>query len=243
MPRFQRVKANNLRDKVVAQLRQAIINGEFQPGDHLAETEVASQMGVSRGPVREAIQNLESEGLVMSIPNRGTYVATFSAEDIHELTSLRSVLEALAVRLALPNMTDEDVAELERLVKEMARAGRQGDLKTVVQRDLDFHELIFKRAHHRRLYGVLRGLHFQIRLFISASSLLYTSQESVAETHIPIIEAVKRRDQAYAEATVVRHIYDVGEQMEQALREKDGAAPERRATRGRRASGRDGAAG
>ncbi len=241
MPSFQRVKANNLRDNVLTQLRQAIINGEYQPGDHLAETEVANQMGVSRGPVREAIQNLEGEGLVMTVPNRGTFVTTFSAEDIHELTSLRSVLEALAVRLALPNLTEDDLHEMERLVDEMAKAGRRDDLKTVVQRDLDFHELIFQKARHRRLYGVLRGLHFQIRLFISASSMLAGSKESVAETHVPIIEAIRRRDPAYAEATIVRHIYDVGEQMVEVLRgqgdtEATPASAQRRVARGRRAA-------
>jgi len=221
MPQFRRVAPNVLKYDVLAQLRSAIVEGQFEPGEHLIEAEIANQIGVSRGPVREAIQSLELEGLVVNIPNKGTFVATFSVKDVRELTSLRGLLEALAIKLALPNITELDIAQLEYLVDQMREAGREGDVKKLVQYDWDFHELIFQKADHTRLYRVLHGLNLQIRYFIHVTDLLFSSLDNVADTHLPILEAIRRKDPMEAETSIVRHITEVGEELETQLSRKE----------------------
>src|SRR5262245_7431911 len=108
-------------------LRRAIVTGELQPGQRVNEAEVARQMRISRGPVREAIRRLEQAGLLVSYPRRGTVVVSLSAEDVEEVYTLRADLEARAIRRAITRLLDADLAELERLLDVMETASFAGD--------------------------------------------------------------------------------------------------------------------
>ncbi len=108
------VSASTLRDGVADALRQAIISGRWSPSSRLHEVRIAQQMGVSRAPVREALRQLEEEGLVRSEPNRGTFVTELSIRDIEEIQRLREVLECFALRRAADRLMGAGLANLER---------------------------------------------------------------------------------------------------------------------------------
>ena len=119
---FKQVPHKSLREAALAAIRQAISRGDLKPGQRLVESDVAEQMGISRAPVREALRQLETEGLVVSEPHRGTFVAEVSATDLWEIYTLRAAIERLAVRLVTEKASAEMLAQLQQAVADMAQA-------------------------------------------------------------------------------------------------------------------------
>jgi DNA-binding GntR family transcriptional regulator len=133
-----------LADVVTDDLRDAIIAHELEPGRRLAEDDLANQMGVSRGPVREALARLEREGLVVIERHKGARIASWARGDVEEIFSLRLVLEQLAIEWACKNATAADIAALDAPIKEFRKlADNQRNIKVVSKLDLEFHSAIF----------------------------------------------------------------------------------------------------
>lgn len=118
-----------LRDVVFHTLREAILKGELKPGERLMELQLASKLGVSRTPIREAIRMLEQEGLAVTIPRRGAEVARMTEKDMKDVLQIREVLDELAVRLACDNITKEEIKELEKQMLQFENSTKQGDIK------------------------------------------------------------------------------------------------------------------
>ena len=116
-----------LRDVVFHTLREAILKGELKPGERLMELQLASKLGVSRTPIREAIRMLEQEGLAVTIPRRGAEVARMTEKDMKDVLQIREVLDELAVRLACDNITKEEIKELEKQMLQFENSTKQGD--------------------------------------------------------------------------------------------------------------------
>ena len=143
----------SLGEVVAERLRQAILDDEVHPGQHLREDEISEMLEVSRGPVRVALLILQREGLVDLAPHRGATVARLSIEDVGEIYSLRSALEALAIRLAIRRGEPADLDALEESLAELRVGMRRKPTDAVGGRlDLGFHDNVFKAAHHERLY-------------------------------------------------------------------------------------------
>jgi DNA-binding GntR family transcriptional regulator len=133
--------------QVVEALRNEIIAGHFEPGQRLIEATLSQELGTSRGPVREALRQLENEGLVMSVPYKGAVVLGVSDEEVQEvLIPIRLVLERYSFAHAVRVMTDADFAELGKQIWVMERAARTGDLLKVVEADLRFHDIVCRRG-------------------------------------------------------------------------------------------------
>jgi DNA-binding GntR family transcriptional regulator len=209
---FAPVSETSLRDQVADSIRRAIDAGVLSPGQRLVEAEIANQMGTSRAPVREAIRLLEQEGIVNNIPRRGSFIVKLENKDIEEIYSLRSVLESLAVREALP-LSDEVLTELQGLVDEMYLAAETNDMVTLVERDLDFHKCIVINANHSRLLDVWQRMSAQLRLFLAMKDRLYENPGDVAETHIPLLEALRDGDIEMAQSVLGEHIVEAGEML------------------------------
>ena len=150
-------------DEVADRIREAIFSGVYAPGAALREVELASALHVSRGPVREALLQLEREGLVQGEWHRGTTVTTLSAPDIAELYSLRGALETLAVGLVVQHATGADLAAIHAVVDAMERAH---DTHTTVRLDVEFHDAVFAAAHHRRLTEAWQTIRSQVHLYL-----------------------------------------------------------------------------
>jgi len=189
-----------LADVVTDDLRDAIIAHELEPGRRLAEDDLANQMGVSRGPVREALARLEREGLIVIERHKGARIASWGKSDVEEIFSLRLVLEQLAIEWACKNATAADIDALEGVIKEFRNLGeKQRNSKNVSRLDLEFHSAIFNAAHHDRLYRAWEILRSQIHSF-----LIYTwTRDDVTnkslmnswdKDHQIFVDIIKKRD-------------------------------------------------
>ena len=189
-----------LADVVTDDLRDAIIAHELEPGRRLAEDDLANQMGVSRGPVREALARLEREGLVVIERHKGARIASWGRADVEEIFSLRLVLEQLAIEWACKNATAADVSALESVVKEFRKlSDKQRTIKAVSKLDLEFHTAIFDAAHHDRLSRAWEILRSQIHSFLiytwTRDELINkTLMDSWDKDHHVFVEIIKKRD-------------------------------------------------
>jgi DNA-binding GntR family transcriptional regulator len=144
-----------LRNKVAEALREAIKEGVYRPGSPLGEVELAQRFGVSRGPVREALIQLEKECLVRSYPNRGCFVAELSEQEFEEIVWLRSILEPVAMEEARRRASKRQVAALQLMLHELDEIGRTGDLSAFQEKDFEFHHTIWELSGRRLLAEIL----------------------------------------------------------------------------------------
>ena len=210
-----------LRHTVRIRIEEAIVQGVFKGGDRLNEAEICRALGVSRGLVREALRELETSGVLVSVPYRGTFVKEWTPQSVWELYTLRSILEEFAVELAVERATEGDVQELAELQEAMLQAARAGDTAELVELDLQFHQQLHRMAGHRLLRQVLQDLGGQTRIFIMATKAFYSpfaSLEDAAASHEPILEALRARDARLARHAINEHIREVGERYVEQLR-------------------------
>jgi DNA-binding GntR family transcriptional regulator len=186
-------RRRGLAGEVAERLQEAIFNGVYAPGERLREVELARELQVSRGPVREALLRLEREGLVHNEWHRGTTVMTVSADDAAELNSLRAALEDLAVRCAVERATEEELAAVEDVADRMARTG---DVYAMVRLDMEFHDAVYAAAGHRRLRAAWEAIRSQVFLFlltrVGAGERGYA--DHVPDEHLRLARALRARD-------------------------------------------------
>jgi DNA-binding GntR family transcriptional regulator len=199
--------------EVTHALRQAILSGRYRPGDHITETVIAQQMGVSHGPVREALRELESEDLLVIEPHRGAFVKSFTATDIREVYQFRSAIETAAVTLAIQRLTEADLAQLEVLIEQMRQASATGDVDGLIELDLEFHRRLCERSGNQRMYEAWLRLASPIRLFLTMAVPRHLSPRDQAESHPPIVDALRRHDAAAAIRHMEHGVLEVGEQI------------------------------
>lgn len=195
-----------LRELVCENIRQAIVDGTFNPGERLMEIQLAEEMGVSRTPVREAIRKLELEGFVVMIPRRGTYVADISIRDITEIYEIRTCLDELAAGLAAERITDEELAVLNNYLEETDKYATDEDWDKIVKADTAFHDLIYTASRNGRLRSVINNLREQLTV-IRSRTFKYPGRllESLAE-HRRLVEAIADRDVEKAKQAARTHI-------------------------------------
>ena len=151
-----------LRDVVFNTLRQAILKGELAPGERLMEIQLAEKLGVSRTPIREAIRKLELEGLVLMIPRKGAEVAKISEKSLRDVLEVRRSLEELAIELACQRMSEDDMAELERVQGNFKSAIDRGEAMSIAQSDEQYHDVIYQGTRNDKLVQMLGNLREQM---------------------------------------------------------------------------------
>lgn len=221
--RFSSIKLDNyrpLRDIVFSALREAILSGEFKPGERLMEVQLAEEMGVSRTPVREAIRKLELEGLVVMIPRKGAYVSGLTLKDVADVFEIRGSLEGLAAGLAAERITNDEIEDLEKILKELALAVEKGDMDTTIKKDAEFHQILFSATRNERLAQIINNLKEHIDRFRVQSFTNPARMKSVIEEHQKIVDAIKDRNADSAEKLAKDHIYKVEYNVMNILRKK-----------------------
>lgn len=203
------VRYRNMAEQIATALRQAIAAGKLRPGARLPEVQIAREMGTSRAPLREALIQLEREGLVIRQPNKGTFVADLTEDLVREVASLRGVLEGFAAGLAVKRLTQADFGRLETILKEMLMVARRGDFPRMVEWDYQFHEYIVRASGHRLLYETWVGMDQKIRVYLSATNLMYADMKAVVQGHLPILQALRRRDPQRAGRVMAEHMGEV----------------------------------
>ena len=156
-----------LAEDVAEKVRAAILGGQFSPGQHLREDELAARLKVSRGPVREAFALLEREGLVRVAPHRGATVVELTADDLVDVYSLRTGLEVVAMQLAVRRGREEDWAQADAVLAELTQA-LEGELSNqdAARLDLAFHDVFYRAARSERLYTTWLTMRSEVYLFL-----------------------------------------------------------------------------
>jgi DNA-binding GntR family transcriptional regulator len=183
-------------------LLERILNGAYQPGERIVETRVAREFGVSQGPVREALRELESLRLVVSEPFVGVRVRAITPEELGEIYPVRSGLEEVAARTAAPRFAGA-VEPLERELAEMRRIAAFGAVHDFMLHDVQFHRLIVERSGNRTLLELWTSLHVEARTIITF--IRYGDLQAIAESHVPILAALRAGDAELSCAALREH--------------------------------------
>jgi DNA-binding GntR family transcriptional regulator len=206
-PQPRTAKLASLSDQVYEHLRAAIIRSELQPGEKLVELEIAAQMGTSQGPIREALQRLERDGLVERRARSATFVTTISNDGMYELFSVRSVIESFAIQRTAQTITPEQCDYLDELIRKMAIEGEQKAIIGLAEYDMQFHRHVVEWSGSPSLLYAWMPLSSQIQRFIVQSHpQQYPDFVEVGTRHRPIVEALRRHDSAAAAREVHDHI-------------------------------------
>jgi DNA-binding GntR family transcriptional regulator len=206
-----------LRTEIRQRLRDAIVEGRLKPGEHIVESRLAKQLGISQTPVREALRELEHMGLVVNQARRGTFVRELTAEDAWEVYTLRAHLETMAARLAVARASDDDVARMSDLMQTMLQAARRDDEEEFTRADAGFHELLCEMSGHKLLLRVWRSIHPLNWTQLTVATLKRDLVE-LAERHGEILEALRSRDSDAVERAVQQHVLSVGEEVTRDLK-------------------------
>ena len=195
-----------LRDVVFENLREAILEGNLKPGQRLMEVQLAEQLGVSRTPIREAIRKLELEGLVVMLPRKGAYVADVSLKDIIDVLEIRASLEGLAASLAAERISEEDINKLEQIMQDFNQGKDDFDVETLLRKDVEFHECIFKATNNVRLHQLINSLWEQVYRFRVTYISDYESTKNIINEHQLILNAIKEGNRDLAKKYAQEHI-------------------------------------
>ena len=210
-----------MKEALVETLRDEIVRGDLVPGQYLRLEEIAGRFDVSTMPVREALRDLEAEGLVTSFPHRGATVTKLSADELQDIYDIRVALEAMATRLAVPRVAEDTLAELTSLVDQMEE--NQGHVATMVKLDHQFHITLYAasgRSHLCELNRMLRcRTQHYLHLYtveVESDNFLQTQGE-----HRAILEACRRGDAEQAAMIMHDHVAQVGRALVEYVRQRD----------------------
>jgi DNA-binding GntR family transcriptional regulator len=193
---------------VTERLRDSIVNGSLEPGSQLSEVELATRFGVSRGPVREALQRLIQEGLVRSEPHRGVFVPVLSDDDVRDIYLARSALETSAVQHIIDTGRGEQAAkELDELVKLMADSEAADDWESVGRYDLEFHTALVAATGSERLQRMFGTVISETRLCLGVLTAA-DARSDLVEEHRQIATMIRKARPAEALAVLRQHFED-----------------------------------
>ena len=194
-------------------LRKDILQGKLHQGEKLAEQQICDEYNVSRTPVREAFRQLELEGFIETIPNRGAFVTGFSARDIEDMYELRKSYEILAVKWAVERINDEEYEKLQEAFEFMEFYTQKKDMEKMLKINMNFHELIYKASKNRMLYHILSSYQLYIkqskaagRSAVSGSDMPSGRLNEILSEHRAIFEAFKKRDPGAGMDAMSRHL-------------------------------------
>jgi DNA-binding GntR family transcriptional regulator len=199
-----------LRERILDILREAILTGEFKPGQSLVESDLAAELGVSRAPLREALQILSTEGLIETVPYHGTTVKSLTRTDIEELYSLRSVLEAFAIRRIIEQGNREHTGKLREHFNAMLAAAENGDLRELNLIDRAFHDTLIEASNHSLLLSIWNMVSMRVRQVMALRNKRFTDIKVIAYNHLAIIEAIEAGDVDKASRLIEAHVSSAG---------------------------------
>lgn len=211
---MEEYKEYSLSGRVFQKLRDEILKGVYKENDELRETAIGKELGVSRTPVREALRQLELEGLVKIIPNKGTYVTGITNKDVNDIYVIRSLLEGLCARWATECIDQKSIDRLEEIIMLSEFHSVKESTEQVVVLDGEFHQVLYETCNSRILKHVLSDFHKYVQ---NARAYSVQTEEridkSIAE-HKAILEAIKTKDASMAEKLANEHMQHVIENLE-----------------------------
>ena len=207
-----------VKEQLADHLRDEIVRGALEPGEHLRLEDIAARFEVSTMPVREALRELESEGLVTIYPHRSAVVTELTAEDIEDIYDIRATLEAMATRLAVPQMTEAICQDLAGIVEQMD--GQLGHIATLVKLNHRFHSTLYAASGRRHLCDLNHTLRYRTQHYLHAYMDDLGSMALAQEEHRAILDACCRRDAEEAASLVEEHVTEVGQAIVEFVRRR-----------------------
>jgi len=215
MPTIHRTVKNAL----VAEIRDEILRGTYQPGQRLRLNELAERFEVSNMPVREALRHLETEGIVTNIPHKGAVVARLSADEMQDIYDIRIALETLATRLAVPRMTDETIVALDGWIAAMDE--QMNTVATFIKLNHGFHETLYAASRRKLLCEMIENLRYRMHHYMHAFKLELGDMAQIQAEHRQILAACAARDADLAAALIHDHVAAVGRAIIEHMRQDE----------------------
>lgn len=203
----------SLRGRVFQKLREDILSGKYREHEELKEVAIGEELGVSRTPVREAFRQLELEGLIQIVPNRGAYVTGITAKDVKDIYMIRSLLEGLCARLATEKITKEQLEEMEENIYLADFHASKGHMDQMAELDNRFHDILYEACDSKMLEHTLRDYHQYVLRVRQKTLSTNTRGRASNDEHRQIMEAIKEKDADRAEQLANGHILNAYENM------------------------------
>jgi DNA-binding GntR family transcriptional regulator len=215
---FEKIMRKSISQEIYEKLKERILDGDLPPGTHLLENKIAEQAGISRGPIREALRQLEADGLVEVRANIGTFVHTLSIEEVTEIYTVRSLLEGYTVTLAAEKVTQDGIEKLHCIMQAASNAAENGNVKETVKYDFDLHRQIWEMASQQILYDLLHHLEWRVQLLIALQAPLFEQLADSIQDHGLIVNAIAEGDGEQAKELIQTHIKQAGDLIIQNLK-------------------------
>lgn len=210
-----------LRDVVFNTLREAILKGDLKPGERLMEIQLASKLGVSRTPIREAIRMLEQEGLAITIPRRGAEVAKMTLKDMEDVLEIREALDELAAQIACTKMSDEQMDKLKECAKKFEESTKTGDVKQIAYADVEFHDVIYEATNNPKLVNLLSNLREQIYRYRVEYIKNKKNHPILIQEHQEIVDAIMAHDKEAVTAAMQVHVSHQAEAVKEVIQRQN----------------------
>lgn len=210
-----------LRDVVFNTLREAILKGNLKPGERLMELQLASKLGVSRTPIREAIRMLEQEGLAVTTPRKGAEVAKMTLKDMEDVLEIRDALDELAVRIACQKITDEQLKQLEDVKELFEKNTQTNNVKNIAEADVSFHDVIYEATGNPKLVTLLNNLREQVYRYRVEYIKDPKNYPTLIAEHEAILDSLKNRDVKNAVEAMHVHVANQAEAVKMVIQEQE----------------------
>lgn len=216
---YSELKQRKTTPTIVADiLRLAILKGELKGGQQLIQADIAEQFGMSRIPVREALKQLEAEGLIKLNPNKGAIITELSAEEVQEIYEIRSFLETGAIELSIMNLTDEDLNRAQEILKSIDTAP---DVNKWLELNWEFHSCLYSPANRPRLLSIINNLHVNVARYMRIYLELMNFEEKSQEEHYKILTACREKDVQQAVKIIKQHLENASVTLVSYLNERN----------------------
>jgi DNA-binding GntR family transcriptional regulator len=204
--RVERLRQHLLPNRTAEAVREAILSGRFAQGERLHEQRLSEELGISRGPLREAFRQLEREGLVESLPHRGTFVTRFTAKDVADVLLLREIIEPFAISRAIEHAGPNLVGQLQEALVDMYRSATAGDPAGVAEAHTRLHRAFYVNADHRMLAAVWERLESPLRLYLLMHQVSFTELGDVPREHERIVQLAATADLHGLQIEIAKHL-------------------------------------
>jgi len=199
------LQVNSISNSVYMDLKKQILEGTLQPGERLIVLDISGRYQISQAPVREALERLKQEGLIVGQMNKGSVVSNITDKEIKDLFVLREIIEGFAVRESMPLLTEADYRYLEQVLAEMEAANEAKDNFKILEKDMEFHGFFYNRCNNGAILDIWNQMQAKIMRFMAISNRYYTT-DGLAAWHMRLIEALKTGDAIEAEKRFIEHM-------------------------------------
>ncbi len=204
--------------EVAQDIKDAIIKREIKPGEKLNETQIAKTMGISRSPVRDALQQLGKEGVVINIPYKGTFVNIMGVKDVEDMYELRAILESYAIEKVIKSNNKKLIENLRHIVNEIEEAISQKNFKELSKKDVEFHREICHFTNNKKLIEIWESFQTQFEILINLESSFYERLQLLADEHKQLLTLIVESKVEEAQEKIKEHILQAYEFLKKSIR-------------------------